>query len=71
MVLFVLMCSHLRNLPILSRELAQQVLDTLYHVLRQLLLALPKQERHGVVSAVLNRALPVYPRLVLPIQAAV
>jgi len=48
------MCPHLRNLPILSRELAQQVLDTLDHILRQLLLTPPKQERHGVVSAVLS-----------------
>jgi hypothetical protein len=53
-MVLVLMCPHLRNLPILSRKLAQQVLDILYHVLRQLLLALPKQERHGVLSAVLS-----------------
>jgi hypothetical protein len=54
MVFLGLMCPHLRNLPILSRELAQQVLDALDHILCQLLLALPKQERHGVVSAVLS-----------------
>lgn len=48
-------CPYLCRLTLLTHQPAQHVLCILHQILRRLRLALPKQERHGVASALLFR----------------